>query len=366
MSQDDLQNSTELKKNKDDNNNNGKKQKDPPPKLDYDRDWSQVNREDAIAYLRGICAPTIDVDHKLSDSKVSTYMKIQLQAAIIGVHGLVQTYGLEDGLLDQQFLHIPVASRARQMVVQWQDELEDRYQRQRAQQRQTQYSGTRGFGNVSNATSRYPSSIKYNLSKSGGNDTVITNNNSNNSNNNSNSSNHNGNSSSMNGVGDAMAESKKSDTGDDFSAPLDFGRGSGGSNGNANTHNAHHNHGHGNNGEFMYGRGMQNKRPRNLMENDDIPNLLPGFEKVWRMVTSRKFRGVKPIKDANKNVMYFWWQAGVPCASITPPHGYAEGDDINNEAFKASIKNDEFFGFEMGRNNGGWNHSRVCPMYILL
>ena len=96
---------------------------------------------------------------------MSQCMKIQLQAAIVKVHGMVNTYGLEDGQLDVQFLHIPVISRAREMVVQWQDQLEDRYQQQQRQQRiSNRLNRGSNQGNVSNANSQ-PSGRRFNLSK---------------------------------------------------------------------------------------------------------------------------------------------------------------------------------------------------------
>ena len=132
MSQDNLKDDpSQGKKEKD--NDNSKEEKAQLPKLDYNRDWSAIGRNEAIAFLRGICTSSDDPENKLADGSVVNYMKIQLQAAIIGVHGLVQTYGLEEGKLDLQFLHIPAVSRARQMVVQCKDELEDRYQRQQSQ-----------------------------------------------------------------------------------------------------------------------------------------------------------------------------------------------------------------------------------------
>ena len=351
-------------KNKNNDNDNGNGPKTEPSKLDYDRDWSTIERKEAVNWLRGICIPSKEANEKLADGEMSQCMKIQLQAAIVGVHGMVNTYGLEDGQLDVQFLHIPVISRAREMVVQWQDQLEDRYQQQQRQQRfGNRLNRGSNQGNVSNANSQ-PSGRRFNLSKFSynQNDTVITNNSGNNNNNNSrNNSSHNGNNNNNNNSS-SIDEIKSMDMMEDLSSPLEFHRQRGGAGGNVNGTSISHNGGGG--GRFSFGQGLQNKRSRQDMEADDPPQLLPGFEKVWNVVSSRAFRGVKPIRDAQNNVMYFWWQAGVPCASITRPHGYAEGDNVNNDAFKSSIRNDDFFGYGGRQNNENWNHSRVCVPFI--
>ena len=51
---------------------------------------------------------------------------------------------------------------------------------------------------------------------------------------------------------------------------------------------------------------------------------------------------------------------------MTPPHGLAHGDNINDPPFKSSLKNDEFFGFGRGMDQDGPNHPRVCNFYSLL
>ena len=103
-----------------------------------------------------------------------------------------------------------------------------------------------------------------------------------------------------------LYEYKSIDGMEDFPTVLDFGNsGAIGKSGISATQFAAKSHNNRYNGnQFVYGQGMQNKRPRPEME-DDQPLLLPGFEKVWEMVPNRYFEGVKPIRDANRNYMYF-------------------------------------------------------------
>ena len=211
------------------NSNSNLEQPHPqPPKLAYHRDWSTVGRDEAVQCLRNICTVG-DQNDVLSDSSISRYLKIQLQAAIVGVHGAVRTYGMEHGRLNLQFLHIPVQSRARQTITHWRDRLEDQYQAQQRQHRA-------GLSNVSRANTRV---IRFNISSSNGsgsyhnNDNNINNSNGNKSSNSnsssSNSSNSNSDSSagsknnSNNGNNNNNDEMKSIDGMDDFGSMLDFG-----------------------------------------------------------------------------------------------------------------------------------------------
>ena len=86
--------------------------------------------------------------------------------------------------------------------------------------------------------------------------------------------------------------------------------------------------------------------------------VLPGFEKVWRIVENKIFSGTRKY-EKNGKAMYFWWKGGFPYASLTKPHGYAENDNIYDPAFRSSLRNDEFFGY--GRNDPmGYTPHHVC------
>ena len=121
-------------------------------------------------------------------------------------------------------------------------------------------------------------------------------------------------------------------------------------------------HRHSHNSNVHLPRPVGSKRLRPITEekeNDDVI-LLPGFEKVWNLVESKYFSNVREFEDGNGNKMYFWWQNGIPHASVSKPRGYANGDDIRDPAFRAGMRQDEFFGYPTGNGGQAMGHSRVC------